>query len=68
MTDAFRVVSTESPRDVLGIRAQLKQLRADRLEAIGTTASDWADYCKRRGEILGIDTAIAICDSVIKEM
>lgn len=64
---AVRLFAPEHPSLARTLRGKLEQHRATLGEAlISGYASDWGDYNKRVGVILGISTAIAFCSDAEK--
>ena len=65
---AFRTIPIESPYVVQTLR---KRLADRRNECVGMMANGYCasydDYCKRAGEINGLDQAVSICDELIKQ-
>ena len=65
---AFRTIPIESPYVIQTLR---KRLADRRFDCVGMMANGYCqsyeDYCKRAGEINGLDQAIAACDEMMKQ-
>ena len=66
MSEAFRPVAVDSPRAIRAVRAALTE-RRDEVAAQLRYAQNWDDFRRRTGELEGLETALAICDEVLKK-
>ena len=65
---AVRFLVPDNPAAPRTLRGRLEKLRAEQGEQlIKGYAQDWGDYCKRQGEIKGLDVAIRECEAVESE-
>lgn len=63
---AVRYFVPDAPAVARTVRGHLEKLKSDRLEGL-LVSQDWADFNRRKGEIAGLQEAIAECVEAEKQ-
>lgn len=64
---AVRFFAPDHPALAITLRARLEKWRVEALEQV-LSATDWGDFCARKGRVQGIDDALQHSIDIEREM